>query len=439
MDQKLREVAVVAVLLGLVNGLWAAASVSQAAAGWEKNPDKKAKIWDAMKKYDYKFYAFDKAAWPDRAEWKQVPWGTLDYKFVGDAIIENGNFWLFLKSSPYDSPFLYANIDGKPAGNLSELYTRSKDWIYNHMPVNLKVLKNTPDEVIVEYEGNLGRYDSPKYQHKRGKTLIVKYRVLRNRCWIEVKPMGGAGRCRPYQQSHHTCPDRFAVAPSNRAGGNDYVVDCLKVPYGKYAEYPLPAENNRLLLVLSTFSREHHMHMLTWPDPQTAGPTIGGNGKRQKLPRIQTINALFGGEKGEKPVIVGVINRRHVFHHEDIGRPITAGGKHVSSWKPPYAGVWRMTGRVTDGKSKYYPDSGTPHESDPSVLRGARVDYKHYTNTIVVKQGAQNPFTFTSPVEGTLEYVIMYLYDRTDETPPDLSTPMDVYREAVLGKPASSR
>jgi hypothetical protein len=150
-----------AALLALMNGYWALVTVPEATAG-------EAKIWDAMKKYDYKFYAFEKAAWPDRAQWQQVPHGDLDYEFVGDAIIENGNFWLFLKSSPYDSPFLYANIEGRP-GSVSELYTRSRRWIYNHMPVNIKVLKNTPDEVIVEYEGNAtnSSFDAKKHSNYR--------------------------------------------------------------------------------------------------------------------------------------------------------------------------------------------------------------------------------------------------------------------------------
>jgi hypothetical protein len=30
-----------------------------------------------------------------------------------------------------------------------------------------------------------------------------------------------------------------------------------------------------------------------------------------------------------------------------------------------------------------------------------------------------------------LEYLITYLYQRTDETPSDVSTPMDFYREAI--------
>ena len=53
--------------------------------------------------------------------------------------------------------------------------------------------------------------------------------------WIEVEPVKNA-----YQQSHHTAPNRFAVAPSNTEDGNDLVVDPRKVPEGKRIEYPLP-------------------------------------------------------------------------------------------------------------------------------------------------------------------------------------------------------
>ncbi len=40
-------------------------------------------------------------------------------------------------------------------------------------------------------------------------------------------------------------------------------------------------------------------------------------------------------------------------------------------------------------------------------------------------------FSFTCPAAGTLEYLITYLVERTDETPSDVSTPMDIYREAI--------
>ena len=50
-----------------------------------------------------------------------------------------------------------------------------------------------------------------------------------------------------------------------------------------------------------------------------------------------------------------------------------------------------------------------------------------------VKMEAAQPFTFRSPVKGTLDYLLMYLWDRTEKTPATVWTPMDVYRETVAG------
>ncbi|MCK4625288.1 MAG: hypothetical protein KAV00_08265, partial [Phycisphaerae bacterium] len=43
----------------------------------------------------------------------------------------------------------------------------------------------------------------------------------------------------------------------------------------------------------------------------------------------------------------------------------------------------------------------------------------------------KDKFVFKSPVTGRLEYVVVYLYDRTKRTPKNISTPMDVHREAI--------
>jgi len=48
-----------------------------------------------------------------------------------------------------------------------------------------------------------------------------------------------------------------------------------------------------------------------------------------------------------------------------------------------------------------------------------------------VKMEADQPFTFHSPVKGTLDYLLMHLWDRTEKTPATVWTPMDVYRETV--------
>jgi len=49
---------------------------------------------------------------------------------------------------------------------------------------------------------------------------------------------------------------------------------------------------------------------------------------------------------------------------------------------------------------------------------------------------AGEKFTFKSPVAGTLDYLLIYLYDRTENTPNGVFTPMGVYRQAILGKTA---
>jgi hypothetical protein len=46
---------------------------------------------------------------------------------------------------------------------------------------------------------------------------------------------------------------------------------------------------------------------------------------------------------------------------------------------------------------------------------------------------AGEPFRFRSPADGVLDYILVCLWDRTEQTPTGLWTPMDVYREAVEG------
>jgi len=63
---------------------------------------------------------------------------------------------------------------------------------------------------------------------------------------------------------------------------------------------------------------------------------------------------------------------------------------------------------------------GPATETTPSRLLHSRV-----------RAGAGTPFTFRSPAKGTLDYLLIYLWDRTEQTPKSLWTPMDVYREVI--------
>lgn len=54
--------------------------------------------------------------------------------------------------------------------------------------------------------------------------------------------------------------------------------------------------------------------------------------------------------------------------------------------------------------------------------------------TVTAAQTAATSLTFDSPATGTLEYALFYLYDRTEETPQGLFTPMDIWRGAIVGR-----
>ena len=117
----------------------------------------------------------------------------------------------------------------------------------------------------------------------------------------------------------------------------------------------------------------------------------------------------FGGEK----IVVGVVNSPGSWHPEIVGtplrdgkvdgKPVEAGEKYICTWRPLYAGKWRMTARMGTGA--------------------------YYSQQVVMDKGDE--FVFVCPVVGKLEYIILYLYDRTEKTPPEVGTPMDIYREPI--------
>ena len=123
----------------------------------------------------------------------------------------------------------------------------------------------------------------------------------------------------------------------------------------------------------------------------------------------------FGGEK----IVVGVVNSPGSWHPEIVGtplkdgkvdgKPVEAGEKYTCGWKAPYAGIWRMTARFWD-------------EREPGQGR-------YHSQQVTIEEGDE--FAFTCPVAGKLEYIVLYLYDRTEQTPPAMGTPVGIYREAI--------
>jgi len=103
-----------------------------------------------------------------------------------------------------------------------------------------------------------------------------------------------------------------------------------------------------------------------------------------------------------RKIVMGLLNHAGIFHFEEVDQVIHETEEYTSEWPTAYGGRWRLN---------------------------ARIDGNYYTSELNVAAGRR--LSFTSPVDGTLEYIIMYLYDRTGDTPPDITTPMDVYRESI--------
>jgi len=80
-----------------------------------------------------------------------------------------------------------------------------------------------------------------------------------------------------------------------------------------------------------------------------------------------------------------------------------AGEAYTSRLKAPCAGKWKLVARL-----------------------GGRYIHRQ----VEISQPGE-PFVFRSPAAGVLDYLLTYLWDRTDKTPKSLWTPMDVYREVI--------
>lgn len=372
------------------------------------------RLWDANRRYTEKFYAMQTSgAWQDRASWTQVPVGATDYSFKGDAILEGENFWIFLHSTRHDAVFLYAKTDaeGTP-GRHNELYrvfdASDGRRNYGEGSQSVKVVKNESDEIAVL---------SRAHPHARGGTVATIYRILKGRRWLEIRPMWQAD-----EQGMHG-ESRILIAPEAGENGQDWADDSLKHP-DRYVTH-LP---NGAKMLLDLIMDDDTIWALTWPGAKKANAAVAQGGWHAGWSRIgegdcdRVWTAPFAFFAGE-PVFIGVC-RIGFWHYQRVGAQVKAGAPFTGkwrwayerpitsspfskgeAWRPLYPGRWRLVGRV---------------------------DGRFYTNEVIVADTTQDGFAFTSPAGGTLEYLVFYLYDRTEQTPKEISTPMDIYRETRL-------
>lgn len=380
------------------------------------------KIWDLNEKYDYKHYGFTDQ-WNDKANWTQVPYGTTSYVFNGDCAIEGENFWFSFHSSPYDAVFLYAKVneEGKPSRH-NEMY-RSWDTPnglrnYGGGSQLVKILKNQAEEVMVYSEA---------ITYERGgylTTVTTSYRALAGKQWIELRPVSQCS-----EQGMHG-ESRIHISPEMGGSGNDYTVDSLKHGLGGLGERVYHPDNSVMLLdfimdadIIWTMNWKNPRHLRARSDTAYQGYQAGWNHIGDNFMDIDRIITSPFVYYDNEPIVVGILYKKY-WHFQNINQSITAG--------VPFTGTWT---RAYDRLLPYetvHPGVGSPWiPGYPGKYRiTGCVNGEYYTEEIDIVTPDVN-FSFTSPVSGTLEYLIIYMYDSTVNTPGDLYTPMDIYRETI--------
>ena len=437
--QKIAAGAIVAVLLVLAFGAVGEVAAAEGAekteqVGYKPLPAGKVRIWDTMAKRS----SFD-AGWKGRDKWVQVPYGKLDYKFQGDPFLEGHNFWVAMRSRGRSGISIYAKMDatGTPSAHV-KVY-RSYDApvtlsdgkygggerpgkirCYGGLLAQVKILKNQADELVVE--SNARPHIRPGFKKGYSVNVSTTWRIPGGKSWVEIKPVRQVSELGLHGET------RLAVCPEAGGNGNDAVADAHKHPEGCIN---MPTTGK---MMFDCMIDRDVLLVMTWPNPAKAKPyNINCSGGARKgwagigeaSPLIiSSPFARFGDET--EPVVIGVLVHGY-WQYQKVARPVKAGRTITGNWK------WAYKGRIRGSKWRAG-KPWTPTHPGKWRLTGC-IDSKYYTQEVVVTKAdtTKDTFSFTAPVAGNLEYLIFYLYDRTDQTPKEVSTPMDIYREAILG------
>jgi hypothetical protein len=238
--------------------------------------------------------------------------------------------------------------------------------------------------------------------------ITTFYRITAGKPWLEVKPSDNVN-----QQGQHD--KRRLAGFLFEDVSQDVILDAKK--HDQFEENVYPEQGCRGILIFHraynpasvdydfmwfmTYPPGAEQNQLTYagihyPDPywewdcKPCAPSVGA-----------TYVYL------EEKVIIGALNSQDNWKREDIGQPISAGETYTSAFTAPYAGKWRVAAAFSD--DDWY--------------------VTEYLSEVIVNAG--DHFTFTSPRGGTLDYLVIYMYDRTGSTPAEVTTPMDIYREAI--------
>jgi len=269
---------------------------------------------------------------------------------------------------------------------------------------------------------------------RTGKPLPISttYRVLAGKPWLEVRPVKRAN-----QQGMHGKSRLCAFV--NRSS-NELILDGKRATWTGERAIHAPRDAIGIINFHRRFRQSSYDFM--WFLTATPGfersklTYLGFHADRfweDEIPHDAPSCGAQYVHMADK-VVIGVLNRRDVWKREDALKPIAAGGTHTSRFRAPYPGKWRVVGFVVQ-EPNYKPRPRVKAPPIPASF-GVPIQGKYQCATVEVTKSGE-PFIFKSLVSGTLDYLLIYLLDRTPQTPADVFTPMDIYRQAIEGKQGS--
>ncbi len=293
------------------------------------------------------------------------------HRFRGDCVIENENLLLRVSHDLRSQVILAAK------GGVGEQATVPIS-LFGHGakpvgPLSIRLSSLSGDSATIECgsEGSSG--------------TKVACRMERGKYSVEVKPLAKADRLGIGVTS------QFLVVPSEF--GEDLICDSLKCRVGQ--SYPLPSEN----LVLALECGGNFMTVLTYPSIDQAGTVTVGPGEGVQNhgavlnSQVTALSAKFNG----KSVFVGILPQKDNWYYEPVNKKYSASGQYKIPWQPPYAGVWRLVGRVN---GRYF-----------------------------VSDVPDDRFVFACALSGSLDCLIAYFDGPPGST--TSATPLTIYREML--------
>ena len=392
-------------------------------------PDGKAPllcVWDTGRRYTQKNPTA--AALTDRPSWRLVPCGKTDYQARGDLMLENDYFYLFLFTNKEDAVDLMAKMThGGVTGHgvaSNEIYKVHDTGRRNfgHGTMWVKIRQYTPQEIVVEHAGEGMRTGEPL-------PIVTTYRVLAGKPWLEVRPVE-----RVNQQGMH---GKSRICAFLNRSSDELVLDGKRATWT--GERNLHAPKDAIGII--NFHRRFRQYTYDFMWFLTGAPGfedskltyLGFHADRFWADEIPHDAPSCGAQYVymKDKVVIGVLNQKDNWKREDVLQPIVTGASYTSAFQAPCAGKWRLIAFVAQE-----PDyKARPRVKAPPIPASFGIPIKGkycHATTEIAAPGER--LTFKSPVDGTLDYLLIYLLDRTENTPADVFTPMDVYRQAILGK-----